>query len=202
MRSTVLAFVFFQLWGPCLGQGFFYFNSLAPNSGIDAPVFDSQGNRLNGSNYLAMLYVGPTSDSFQPVLRLTDLSVAIVPFEFGYVIAGPVEASNVVGGSVAWVQMRAWDARLGGTYDEARQLGLGGYGESTLFQVRAGSGSGVGPIPAALVGLQSFSLRSEVPEPSTLNLLVLPLTTLWFAGRCRKSTPSARLLDLKTSRGP
>ena len=188
MRNTVLTFLFFQLLGNCSGQGFFYFNSFAPNRGIDAPVYDSQGNRLNGSNYLAMLYVGPASDSLQPVFRLADHSVAIVPFEFGWVSGGPVEADNVLAGNLVWAQMRAWDARLGATYNEAQQLGLGGYGESSLFQVRAGGNSGVGPVPSFLTGLESFSLLPVVPEPSALSLLLLALPLLCFAVRNRRQS--------------
>jgi len=180
-----IPFLFLQLTWLCVGQGTFYFDNLHPAAGIDAPIFDSQGNKLSGADYLVMLYTGPTMDSLQPVVRLSNLSVAIQPFftggGAGYMVPEIGVAQNVTPGTLAWVQMRAWAARLGATYEEARQLGLGAYGESSLFQVRAGVDSGVGPIPAPLVGLQSFSLRPQVPEPSALSLLVLSLPILWFA---------------------
>jgi hypothetical protein len=141
-------------------------------------VFDAVGNRLSGSEYLASLYVGPTSDSLQPVVRATGRDeVSIRPFRLGvaagYIVGESVEASNVDGGTLVWVQMRAWDASLGGTYEQAVQAGLGGYGESGLFEARAGLVEGAGTRYEFLVGLESFSLRAVIPEPGALSLLLL-----------------------------
>ena len=81
--------------------------------------------------------------------------------------------------------MRAWDASLGGTYEEAVRTGLGGYGESDLFEALAGAPTGAGTEYAFLVGLESFSLRPVIPEPGTLSLLLLAAPVLWFANRQR-----------------
>ena len=87
----------------------------------------------------------------------------------------------------AWLQVRAWDARLGGTYEEVMGLGIGGYGESPLFYARGNSPFADPPIPPApLIGLQSFSLRPVVPEPGTWMLLTLGGLGLVTATRRKK----------------
>jgi hypothetical protein len=189
MRRSILSILCLALAGPVLGQGYFAFNNRWPGL-VDAPVFDALGNRLSGPDYLASLYVGPTPDSLQPVVRDTGgYPVATQPFQTGqlagYIVGESVAASNVAGGALVWVQMRAWDASLGGTYEEAVQAGLGGYGESGLFEARAGLVEGAGTRCEFLVGLESFSLRSVIREPSALNLLLLAAPVLWLANRQR-----------------
>jgi hypothetical protein len=186
IRNALSVLCLFGLSSLTCGQGYLDFFNLSP-LGVDAPVFDAQGNKLSGPNYLAMLYVGPTSTSLQPVFTEATSTLAIQPFVvLGYIDPVNVKAPNVAGGSLVWVQMVAWDARLGSTYNEARQLGLGGYGESTLFQTTSGHLTGAGIYYAPLLGLQSFSLLPEVPEPSALSLLVLSLPVLWLGERQRR----------------
>jgi len=184
IRNALSVFCLFGLSTLTCGQGYFNFFNFSP-LGVDAPVFDAQGNKLSGPDYLAMLYVGPTSTSLRPVLTDPGSTLAIQPFvALGYIDPVNVKA-NVVGGTLVWVQMVAWDARLGSTYDEIRQLGVGGYGESNLFQARAGDSGGAGVYYAPLLGLQSFSLLPEVPEPSTLGLLMISLPVMWLGEQQR-----------------
>jgi len=76
---------------------------------------------------------------------------------------GWVEITGLPPGQFGWVQVRAWDARLGTNYEDVVRLGLGGYGESKLlFLQSGGGGSGVPALPATLDGLQSFNLRPLV----------------------------------------
>jgi hypothetical protein len=49
--------------------------------------------------------------------------------------------------------------RFGASYEEAAARGLGGYGESPLFYAKGGDPFDQFPLPAPLLGLQSFSLR-------------------------------------------
>ena len=87
----------------------------------------------------------------------------------------------------AWLQVRVWDTRLGATYEEVAGLGIGGYGESPLFYAQGRNPLSAPPdLPGPLIGLQSFSLRPVVPEPSTWALLVLGGTALWWAVRRRR----------------
>ena len=80
----------------------------------------------------------------------------------------------------AWLQVRAWDAGLGATYEEVTALGIGGYGASPLFYAQGADPTALLPITSGpLIGLQSFSLLPVVPEPSTWALLALGGTVLW-----------------------
>jgi len=84
-----------------------------------------------------------------------------------------VPSTATGGGGYAWLQVRAWDARIGSTYEEVAALGIGGYGESPLFYAPGGDPFVIPATPPGpLIGLQSFSLR-PVPEPSTWALLAL-----------------------------
>ncbi|MGW8180685.1 MAG: PEP-CTERM sorting domain-containing protein, partial [bacterium] len=78
------------------------------------------------------------------------------------------------------LQVRAWDARLGDSYEEVEALGIGGYGESQPFFAQGGvPGQLLPDLPGELIGLQSFRLRAIVPEPSSGTLLALGIGVLW-----------------------
>jgi len=151
------------------------------NFGVDAPVFDDLGQPLEGPNYLVELWGGATAESLAPTLAAFSRDRVIIPFGMnGYFIDRDLDGSglstvfSVPPISVpSWLQVRAWDARLGATYQDVVALGQGGYGESSLFQAIGSDPFSFPPnIPAALIGLQSFSLR-PIPEPSTWALLAL-----------------------------
>jgi len=169
---AAVAFVADDAWG----QASFAFRNYHP-AGVDAPVFDANGNRLFGDNYVAVLYGGPSANNLE-LARIRHLGPSMEPVPFGWVVngqngyfteAGGVLIESVPGVGIAWLQVRAWDLRVGHTYDEVASLGLGGYGESLLFQATGGDPASLIP-PQPLLGLQSFSL---VPEPSTWALLTL-----------------------------
>jgi hypothetical protein len=194
--SVLLTSILLVLPNPSRGQSTFYFSNLVPGVGLDAPVFDAEGTRLSSTSYVAMLYGGATPDSLQPAFdEVYFHNMEPVPFTyapgglagyyryFGYVQIGNVDAGT---GASAWLQVRAWDVRLGETYEEVVALGIGGYGESTLFQKRGGDPSlGVPTPPEPLTGLESFSLRAIIPEPSASVLLLLGLPLVWLRNRCR-----------------
>ena len=144
---------------------------------INAPVFDAQGTALAGTNYLAELYGGATANSLSPLVIINQGNRReIVPFVInGYFVSTSASLAvlAVPPGGLAWLQARAWDARLGATYEDVTALGIGGYGESPLFNTRGGDPFDQFPIPGPLYGLQSFSLRPVVPEPSTWALFAL-----------------------------
>ena len=83
------------------------------------------------------------------------------------------------------MQVRAWDARLGPTYEQVAALGLGGYGESPTFFAQGSNPFADPPQPPApLIGLQSFRLRPIIPEPTSWVLLTLVgMTLLWAKKR-------------------
>ena len=169
---TLLAFVL--TYESAYGQGTFEMRNLNTFAGVNAPIFDAQGVPLAGPKYLAELWGGATNDSLSPAVdaevggqRLT------VPFFTGGYIAGSRTAFilSVPGGGFAWLQVRAWDARLGSTYEEVLALNIGGYGESNLLFLMSGNPNPNPTLPSPLTGLQSFSLLPVIPEPGSAALL-------------------------------
>jgi hypothetical protein len=95
---------------------------------------------------------------------------------------------DVSGYGWAWLQVRAWEARLGGTYEEVVALDRGGYGESPLFYAQGGDPFLALPgLPGPLIGLQSFSLR-PAPEPAATFVIVLGLACFFVCRARRRST--------------
>jgi len=147
---------------PALGQANFSFRNFG--IGLNAPVFDSQGVPLAGTNYLAELWGAAAPDSLKPLVLLENGGARLIkPFwTDGYVIPtgdSALVVPDVPGYGWAWLQMRAWDAKLGPTYEEAEARGLGSYGESPLFYTKGGYAQDQFPEPGPLIGLQSFRLR-------------------------------------------
>jgi hypothetical protein len=146
-----------------LAQATFALNNRIIPLDIDAPVFDAHGTPLDGTNYLAELWGASSPGSLAP-LEVTDRGNQreIVPFHRGYFMSpsGHLVVPTVPDFGWAWLQVRAWEARLGATYEEVATRGLGGYGESPLFYAQgSGACGGVPCLPFALIGLKSFSLR-------------------------------------------
>lgn len=139
------------------GQVSFANRGFCYSTNLDAPVFDIDGlTPLNGAGFLAQLYAGPALE----LLRPAGLPVPFrTGFLAGYIAPQTVTLANVPPGSNVVVQVRAWDASQGDTYEEARALG-GRFGKSALFSVTAG---GDGLPPACLSGLHSFSLQAGLP---------------------------------------
>ena len=157
-------------------RGTVYFANLGPD--VDAPVFHADGiTRVEGPAFVAGLWVGPDADSLTPV-------GAVVPFQTGPQ-AGYWERvdavrtiPNVVGGEVAWVQVRAWEVAFGPDYGEAMANG-GAFGASDPFPVLTGGGGSPPAVPAHLMGLQSFALNSTPPPPE---IVLPPLGGQYFVG--------------------
>jgi len=182
----------------CRAQSTFIFQNWG---GVNAPVFDAAGNPLYGTNYLAMLYGGPTIDSLAPATRdyLSPQPMPPVPFTvplspFGYFYRGNyVVIPTVPCGGSPWLQVRAWDARLGSSYESVAALGLGGYGESNFFRTYGGNPClTLASPPEPLRGLESFSLR-PAPEPTALLILLLGLPSLLWHRR-RQNDNSKRIV--------
>jgi hypothetical protein len=116
----------------------------------NAAIFDVDGvTRLAGSNFLAQLYAGPLAEILRPVG---------VPFSFPTgVLAGYIRGINrqipdVAPNQNASIQVRAWEAAAGSSYEEARAVG-GKFGFSSLFYTGLGG----------RLLMHSFSLRAGEP---------------------------------------
>jgi PEP-CTERM motif len=182
MYSGQFLIILLAAW-TTLGQASFRVSNIWRD--VDAPTFDAQGTPLEGDIYRAELWGGATTDSLSPALSCFSRQ-RVTPAFFtgagaGYfrdddLRLGPGDDPSILSVpplGLAWLQMRAWDTRLGATYEEVAALGLGGYGESVLFYARGGDPTTIPPgLQAPLTGLQSFSLR-PIPEPSTWGLLVV-----------------------------
>lgn len=157
------------------------------NKTVNAPVFDSVGIPLAGTNYLVELYGDAAPNSLAPTVSLDTMQRVIISFlegtNAGYFVTGRLMAVvNTPPGGSAWLQVRAWEARFGATYEDVAALGIGGYGESPLFYADGGDPTRLeagGP----LLGLQSFSLRAVVPEPSAAALLAVGGAAIWMVRR-------------------
>jgi hypothetical protein len=130
----------------------------------DAPVFvtDVGGLRADGPAYLVQLYAGATQGNLAAV-------GAPLPFRTGaaagYWTATAVTINTVDATGNAFVQVRAWAASAGATYEAALASGLN-FGTSNNLMVKPT----VAPdVPATLTGLTSFAI-STMPEPSVIVL--------------------------------
>ncbi len=161
-------------------------------SGINAPVFDWNGNRLWGPDWRVEVYGGRTADSLTP----------LVLFDSGERISGPLAApgyfwlarstGGIVQGSPpmgwVWLQVRVWNMEVGPNYEAAVGSGMGGFGQSPLFYALGGCPTCDLPeVPHALIGLQSFSVLQPVPELSTSALLAMGLAWLVYGIRSSRS---------------
>jgi len=163
-----------------LAQGSFLFANHVIGEGVNAPVFDSSGNPLEGPRYRSAMYVGVAQDSL--------LFAASTPFlsgpEAGYFDGGLVINNTVSGGVLTWVRVAAWDATVSQTFEGAQALGMGGYGESAIFSVLTGRPFAAPPtLPGFFENMQSFSLSPVVPEPSSFWILAVSLPLLWLVRR-------------------
>lgn len=137
---------------------------------VDAPV-TYQGGKAD-ANFFGQLYAGAKGGT---------LAAVGTPVEFrsdagiGYITAGgAVAVPGVAGGAEADVKLVAWAKTQGATWDAAKTLGMGGFGESGVITVKTGNPDAVPPTVAAnLVGLAGFDVTPVIPEPSIAALGLL-----------------------------
>ena len=127
----------------------------------DVPVFDiDEVTPLSGSNFMAQLYAGLAFESLRPAGQPSHFLSGV---SAGLFYPQLVTLPGVPPGSNAVVQVRAWDATRGNSYEEARAVG-GRFGRSVLLTITVG-GDPLGW--AMLDGLTSFSLDVGLPQFAT-----------------------------------
>jgi len=118
----------------------------------NAPIYDVDGTtRLGGPNFLAQIYAGPGPEILRPVGPAIAFSSGTFA---GYLVRESRQIPDVAPGQIAYVQVRAWEAARGASYEEARAAG-GKFGFSAVFNT-----------PTTIFGdvrMQSFSLRAGEP---------------------------------------
>ena len=130
---------------------------VSESTNANVPVFDIDGiTPLNGSGYLAQLYAGPSLDQLRPAGQPMPFQEG---FKAGYFVPRIITLASVPPGGNAILQVRAWAAGYGTSYEQARATG-GRFGKSNILQLAAGGG--ILP-PQTLRGLQSFSLQAGLP---------------------------------------
>jgi hypothetical protein len=173
-----------------LGQASFELKNYNAQFTLDAPVDDWSGNHLTGADWRFELYGGLSQDSLSPAIALFGAHrVAATLFVPGYFRSSTtLIVPEVPEGGWAWLQVKAWDVRLGSTYEAAVDRGLGGVGQSQLFYAEGGFSTAPTPsLPMPLVGLHSFSVLQVIPEPSTLALLALGGALGFGVGGCTRT---------------
>jgi hypothetical protein len=185
MKKTILIIASLVATVSMMAQGQVNFGNYKVADGINAPVSDAQtGAKLAGGDYLAMLYWGPAGadpSAFTPVVELsTDAVMAAVPFRTG-AAAGLINMKaltikGVVKDQTFQVQMRAWSAVGGATYEAAYAAATTGGMASTVKLGASNAVTMTGKVlpdaPPAMVGLQAFTV-DYIPEPSVLALGLL-----------------------------
>ena len=173
MKQLFVGIVALSVAASAFAQGTVNFANKS-GTAIDAPVTYAGGGRVTGTGagaVLGQLYAAAPGGT---------LAAVGVPVPFrdgagaGYITAGGTINVGVAAGSPAQVKLVAWYSSQGATYADAMAKGAGGVGESAVITVAATGGGGSPPaLPAALTGLQGFSVSAIVPEPSVAALGLL-----------------------------
>jgi hypothetical protein len=177
---------------PALGQGTVDIATKNNNKGINAPVYDVSltGTKLDGANYFAQLFGGPTGTPAASMVACGDPVNFRTGAAAGYVNSALVPIPGVdYGGNKADLQLRAWSANGGNTWaaasakaqtDNAVHTGV----SKIITITTASSATDVVGIPG-LVGMDPFFIESQVaiPEPSTMALCLLGLAALFIRRR-------------------
>ena len=169
-------------------QGTVNFSNRIPGL-VDARVQVVDANGIltpADANYVAQLYASAPGGNLFPVgnpIPFRDSSEAAK----GYWIGDQRMIPGVAENGQAQVQVRAWDQRLGVTY-EAVATSSWGYGYGVSGTITVTTGGGLTP-PQPMMGLQGFTIQGYIlPEPASLSLVVVGGLLLGCGPRVRRSS--------------
>jgi len=178
MKKLLVAAALGLVAAGAMAQGAFTFGNknLAATPPIDAKVFDKDGTTaLSGTAYWTQAYIKLAADpdsSYAPVGTASNFRTGN---NAGYIVP-QVVTTTLAGGTSVNIEMRAWEASGGTSYEAAVAAGkLYGKSQPITLSLTAAPAT-----PADMSGLQSFSL---IPEPSTLALGVLGAAALLLRRR-------------------
>jgi hypothetical protein len=118
----------------------------------NAPVFDVDGvTRLAGTNFKAQVYASASPDILRPVGAVRTFGTGSSAGDIGTFSR---QIPDVSAGGTAYIQLRAWEAAFGVSYEQARALG-GKFGASAIYPTVIGPNKTLRPL--------SFSLRVGDP---------------------------------------
>ena len=199
MKKVLLTLASVLVGLSAYAQGTVAFQNRDTANNISAPIYDVSvgGTKLVGTAYLAQLYfgaVGAAESAFQ--------AVSIAPVSFrgtlptdataGYVNVGADTSRSLSGipfNTPVQVQIRAWSAAGGATYEAALAAAQANsaihIGKSTPITITTAASALNTPSP--MVGLASFALTSQagpiIPEPTTIALGLLGAALLFIRRR-------------------
>ena len=174
MRTAIAWALLLVLGWSTQGQGYLTFGNRVTAGGLDAPVYDWRGNKLDGSVYLAQLYVGQEANSLAPVGPVLSFRTGAAA---GYITSTVVVVDGIPGGEPVWVAMRAWIATP--WVEEPGSPSV--IGSSNVIPMTLAAAPDLPPI---MVGLRSFAIH-PVPEAQVGWLLGVGLILWIAAGRPR-----------------
>jgi hypothetical protein len=137
-----------------LAQGTVWFSNKSGQ--VDVPFFDNRGNRLEGTNYLAQLYASP-SESGDGLVPVGNAVQFMTGADSGYFQGGAVLIPFIHWRDAVWVQVRAWEADGGTSFESAALSGKWTGISNVLFVPDTGDPSGAGSppvLPVRMIGLQ------------------------------------------------
>lgn len=180
MKKLILSAALGLACASAMAQGTLNFANGA--AGLQAPIKDATGAGLSGAAYMVDLFwaAGTVTEASSLAALGSPSGFSTVTAQAGYFFGGQRSIPGQAGGSTITVQVRAWAATAGQTWDQAYAYAAAHstealVGMSGLFQVQlATTPPGT---PTNLGGLTSFSLV-PVPEPSTLALAGLGAAAL------------------------
>jgi hypothetical protein len=179
MKKLLVLTSILALTGSALGQGTVNFINFGISPAFDGRVTTAAGEAA-GDTYWGQLFAGADAGSLAAVGTPVQFSNnASTGAGTGIVNGGTVTIPGIAAGGPAAVQLRAWAAASGSSWDEAAANPTGEFGTSNTVTLAAtGDPTALPPgTPVALAGLEAFTL-TVVPEPSTWALLVLGLGAL------------------------
>lgn len=179
MKKLILSAALGLACVSALAQGTLNFANAG--SGVNAKVFDASGNGIGGTGYMADLFwaAGNVTDADSLAALAAPSTFSTIASQAGYFFGGARTVNGALGGSTITVQVRAWNAVAGATWDDALAYAKvhnteALVGMSDLFQVQLTTAPAT---PVNLTGLTSFNLVA-VPEPTTLALAGLGAAAL------------------------
>lgn len=169
MKKALLALTFATVALSVSAQTVTFSNTGSAIGGTGAPVFNVDGStRLDGAGYLAQLYTDNTALGAAAPFR-TGAGAGFWNPGAGATVTIP----GVAPGAAVSLNVRAWDASKGTSYEAALAAG-GAAGQSAAISVVTGGAGSPPGLPASLTGLASFSLKAgAIPEPSTIALAAI-----------------------------
>lgn len=197
MKKLVLTLTAIAAAVNIYAQGTVNFQNLSgTGQAVSAAITNSvTGQRaVTGSAFLVQLYYGAAGTAAG---ALVSVSNAPINFSTPGVFIGStrtllesVIGSCAAGPVAATLQVRAWQASLGSSWDVAWTAANRGdrtqevLGMSSTFNLTTGNPCAMPPTtPANMAGFRSFALAPIVSEPSTIGLGVVGLAALAFLRR-------------------